>query len=69
MIKNEDTQAVARNMAAQILENPVCAQAETLQGILCYINENEDRFPAAAALMEAIFQVLCETLEPEQTVL
>ena len=69
MMKNDDTQVVARNMAAMILTNPKDTLAETLQGILCYINENEDRFPAAATLMEAIFQNLCEALEPEQAVL
>jgi hypothetical protein len=69
MIKNEVTQAVARNMAAQILENPVCSLGETIQGILCYIVEQQDRFPEAASLMEAILQNLCEALEPEQAVL
>jgi hypothetical protein len=68
MIKNEDTQAVARNMAAQILENPKDSLGETIQGICTYIAEQQDRFPAAASLMEAILQNLCDAVEPDQLV-
>lgn len=66
---NNDTQAIARNMAAMILKNPKDSLAETIQGILCYNVENQDRFPAAVSLMEAILQNLCEALEPEEAIL
>ena len=67
MFKNEDTQ-IAQKMAAMILENPVEGLGETIQGFLCYITENQDRFPAAANLMEDILQNLCDTVEPDQLV-
>ena len=68
MMKNDNTQETAKKMAAMILENPVCGLGETIQGILCYIVEQQDRYPAAASLMEAILQNLCDAVEPDQLV-
>jgi hypothetical protein len=68
MMKNDNTQESAKKMAVMILENPVCDLGETIQGILCYILENQDRYPAAATFMEAILQNLCDAVEPDQLV-
>lgn len=70
MIKNDPAQESAQKMAAMILDHPdtVSRLGETVQGILCYILENQDRYPAAASLMEAILQNLVEAVEPDQLV-
>ncbi len=69
MMKNDmQAQESAQKMAAMILANPVCDLGETIQGILCYILESQDRYPAAANLMEAILQNLCDAVEPDQLV-
>lgn len=68
MIKNDDTQVTAQKMAAMILENPVCHLGETIQGILSYIVELQGRYPAAASLMEAVLQNLCDAVEPDQLI-
>ncbi len=65
MIKNDNN---AQKMAAMILENGVCSLGETIQGILCYILETQDRYPAAASYMEDILQNLIELVEPDQLV-
>jgi len=70
MIKNDTAQesASAQKMAAMILENPVCGLGETIQGILCYILEMQDSYPAAANYMEDVLQNLCNAVEPDQLV-
>lgn len=64
----EDDKVTAQKMAKMILENPVDSLGETIQGILCYITENKDRFPAAANLMEDVFQNLCDAAESDQLI-
>jgi hypothetical protein len=70
MIKNDTAQESAQKMAAMILEHPdtVSRLGETIQGILCYIVENQGLYPAAASLMEAVLQNLIEAVEPDQLV-
>jgi hypothetical protein len=68
MIKNDDIQVTAKKMAAMILENSVCGLGETVQGILCYIVEQQDQYPAAATFMEAVLQNLCDAVEPSQLI-
>ena len=64
----EDNKMTPQQMAAMILENPVDSLGETIQGFLCYITENKDRFPAAANLMEDILQNLCDAVESDQLI-
>ena len=68
-MNNQDLQETARKLATQILENPQYSFAETVQGFLGGIADNQHRNPHFAELLEMIVQHLFEALEPEQVIL
>jgi hypothetical protein len=65
MMKNTMSEA-AQQAATAILTSPTCTVAEALQLILQYVNDSEDRYPAAADYMKEVLTCLCDQITPEQ---
>lgn len=74
MIENDDIQVTAQKIAAELLATHSAPNyeslAECIQGFLGCIADNTFRGNHHfVAILEAIVQILCETLEPEQVIL
>jgi hypothetical protein len=67
MMKNEYIQSeAAKSSAAEILKGAEVPVSESLQMILQYINDSEDRYPEAADYMKEVLACLCDQITPEQ---
>jgi len=64
-MKNTMSEAV-QSAAAMILTEATCPLSESLQMILQYVNDSEDRYPAAADYMREVLTCICDQITPEQ---